>query len=475
MHSICRTPTRIATAAAAMLLSALSPHPAIAADPEMSRGWYRIPYANGTDVKVSNDHLTHKPPTRIDLKGTGGSGQHRVVAAAAGRVRFVVDSFSEKRPDGNPCNNNYVWIEHPNGEWTKYSHFVKNSVSRTAGIKVGDQVQAGTFLGLEGDVGCATGVHLHFEVGVPADPADPIDSQGFLKGGSANNRIPRICGIKGNKFVDGQTVEATGLLPGAREVAHHGVPSSKYQALFDRVASCGYRLDWIDGFAKGGDVFYNIVFRPNPQGHGWVAFHGLTGAQYQQRFDEWVGEKKLRPTHVDSYAVGGELRYAAVFEAGSGPALAAYHGVAAQQHQQRFDDLTKDGFVPQVLSVASVGGQRRFTGVYVKQSVGAFEARQALTAAQYQAAFDANAQAGRRLTYLNAYEHGGQPNFSAIWAAQPPVALHARHGLSRAQYQQEWQQSTGTGNGMTTQAVTGYVDGGKVRYAAFWTRPAAQP
>ena len=41
--------------------------------------------------------------------------------------------------------------------------------------------------------------------------------------------------------------------------------------------------------------------------------------------------------------------------------------------------------------------------------------------------------------------------------------------MSGAQYQQEWQQNTG--DGMTTRGVTGYVDGGSVRYAAFWITP----
>ena len=48
-------------------------------------------------------------------------------------------------------------------------------MTEDAGLSVGDSVSAGTFLGCEDDVGCASGTHLHFEVGVPEDPADPID------------------------------------------------------------------------------------------------------------------------------------------------------------------------------------------------------------------------------------------------------------------------------------------------------------
>jgi hypothetical protein len=125
------------------------------------------------------------------MKGTAGSvgGEYKIVAARAGTIYKIVDSFSENRPDGDPCNNNYVWIRHGT-EWTKYSHLQKDSVRGTAGLREGDTVAAGRFLGYEDDVGCANGQHLHFEVAVPTDPADPINSQGFIKG---TNRVPRMC------------------------------------------------------------------------------------------------------------------------------------------------------------------------------------------------------------------------------------------------------------------------------------------
>jgi hypothetical protein len=178
-----------------------------------SAGTYRIPYQSGTNVEVTRDHLSHEPPTRIDMHGVDGDEPYRIVAAADGVIRFLVDRFSEQRPDRTPCNNNYVWIEHDNGEWTKYSHMRHRSTSRDAGLAVGDRVRAGTFLGFEGAVGCAHGEHLHFEVGVPIDPDDPIDDDGFLRGGSARNRIPRICGISGQTFVDGETYRAASCTP----------------------------------------------------------------------------------------------------------------------------------------------------------------------------------------------------------------------------------------------------------------------
>ncbi|HEX8355477.1 MAG TPA: hypothetical protein VF611_21395, partial [Pyrinomonadaceae bacterium] len=80
---------------------------------ERSRGVYRIPYDDGTSVVVGRDFNDHTPLGRIDMSGTGGNGEYRIVAAADGVVRFVVDNFSKTGLDGDkePCTNNYVWIE----------------------------------------------------------------------------------------------------------------------------------------------------------------------------------------------------------------------------------------------------------------------------------------------------------------------------------------------------------------------------
>src|SRR5215213_8602122 len=202
-----RASQRFALAALAALCFATS-----AAAQEKSKGVYRIPFESGTSVGVTNDFNKHKPLGRIDMSGKGGGGEYKIVAAADGTVRYVVDNFSKQvdSDSGEPCTNNYVWIEHANGEWTKYSHMQQNSSTQKARIKVGQFVRAGTYLGDEGKVGCAGGDHLHFEVGVPR-ATDPVTTTGgFLQDndGSKRNRDPRICGIAGGVFKSGESYEA---------------------------------------------------------------------------------------------------------------------------------------------------------------------------------------------------------------------------------------------------------------------------
>jgi hypothetical protein len=389
-------------------------------------------------------------------------------------VRHVVDGFDArldcKDLAASEKKNNYVRIEHANGEWTKYTHMAKGS-SAKAGLKVGTFVKAGAVLGTESDVGCASGDHLHFEVGVPKAGGGITAVGGFLtdNAGSARNRIPRICGVDGGVLESSVTYTARtvpGSIPaGAAEVARHGVPARDYQCLFDQALAAGYAPDRIDGFDVGGQVFYNAVFRP--ASGVTAASHGLTAAQYQKRFDDLTG-KGYRPHAVDVYATPAGLRYAAIFRRAGGPAFRAYHGLTAEAHQQRMDAWTAEGYRPRNVAVASSGGQRRYAAIYEKVDIGHWQAKSQLTAAQYQQAFDANARAGRHLAYLNAYVHGGTPYFSAIWSSKAGAGETARHGLTGAQYQQAWEQQTSQGR--RTRDVTGYAVGGSARYAAYWRK-----
>jgi len=82
----------------------------------------------------------------IDFKGPIGSP---IFAAADGRVTFA----GPKSGYGNA-----IEITHGNGMLTRYAHLSR------IGVKVGQQVTAGTTIGGLGSTGRSTGPHLHFEV-----------------------------------------------------------------------------------------------------------------------------------------------------------------------------------------------------------------------------------------------------------------------------------------------------------------------
>jgi len=187
--------------------------PIIVAAYPLSHGYYRIPYDDGVGFRVSRDHTSHDPPIKEDWVSLayGPLSSIPIVAAADGRIRQISDANTvccSDKANGVNCSacNNFVWIEHSNGEWTKYSHFQTGSVTFVAGLDTNDCVVQGQLLGYEGDVGhtsgsgslnrpqtvCSTplvdttrkcGIHLHWEVRMTSQNSDL--------------RVPILCGVLG--------------------------------------------------------------------------------------------------------------------------------------------------------------------------------------------------------------------------------------------------------------------------------------
>jgi hypothetical protein len=99
-------------------------------------------------------------------------------------------------------------------------------------------------------------------------------------------------------------------------------------------------------FAVAGQAKAEVLFAAVWEQAGGPAFqarHNLTAAQFQQTFDQLVGQG-FRPRAISGYAVGGEPRFAAIWEQAGGPAFQARHNLTAAQFQQTFDQLVGQGF-----------------------------------------------------------------------------------------------------------------------------------
>ena len=183
-------------------------------------GEYRIPYSNGVEINVNRDFTNHASPVTRSFDLAAKNPPVFIRAAASGWVRFIEDDFSETGPGKK---NNFVWIEHPYpycpvdsakanwpgkpanyeqtckpcnkafcNEWTFYYHMSRNSVTgiteNSAGLEVGDWIEAGELLGVEDDVGFADGKHLHWHVAV-IDPSWIPNPTGDTEGGDYEHEI----------------------------------------------------------------------------------------------------------------------------------------------------------------------------------------------------------------------------------------------------------------------------------------------
>lgn len=114
--------------------------------------------------RVSSGFGVRQHPTLHTLRHHDGidiAGPHQYVrAAASGRVIGVGYSSSLGR---------YVTVDHLNSYQTVYGHLA------LTGVQVGQWLAIGETLGITGNTGWATGVHLHYSVLKHQQPVDPAD------------------------------------------------------------------------------------------------------------------------------------------------------------------------------------------------------------------------------------------------------------------------------------------------------------
>ena len=256
----------------------------------------------------------------------------------------------------------------------------------------------------------------------------------------------------------GRSYEATGL----------GVPDSDYQKAFNVHARHGFELFLVDGYDLEGRTYMNFVFR-TATGTPWRARHGLNASAYQQEFDKQVKHGPYCLRWVDSYLKGHSIRYAVVFTRNNCRGQVAYHGYSPSQHQKRFENLSKNGWSPVNVSVASVNGNRYYTAFYEKRR-GGHLLKTFLTRDQFARLNEQQKKAGRRLAYMNAYIHdkGVLPRFVGIWNSK----VSGGEYLPNVYGPKMMDQGNRLGKkGYYVRFVTGYGVGSGHRFDAFWYKP----
>ncbi|MBB5867843.1 murein DD-endopeptidase MepM/ murein hydrolase activator NlpD [Allocatelliglobosispora scoriae] len=404
-------------------------------------------------------------------------------AVAAGKAVIVIDGTPDNlkpgafpKPTPKQVGGNQVWLQHPDGTMTWYTHMQQGSVT----VAKGDTVEAGQVLGLLGTSGNSSAPHIHIEVRKASNGDSPLRpyqiADAWMIDQAANSPFnpdsPLWVPANGRAVPNSTMIiwpEASRPAwypPNKDEIVQYAIPAASYQVVTDRLVKAGYRPVWIDAHEQDGSVFFNVIFHP-ADGVSWTAGHGMTSAQYQSAHDA-AGKSGHRLINVTSYLQGGTVRYAAVFAKLAGPTMAAYHGLDGTAHTAQFNALAAAGYHPVNISIVSPDGNPQFTAFYHKEDVGGFIANSFTTAADYQTAWTANSKAGLHLTYLSACQHGGGFRLSAIWQKTAPGkgGTVGKHGISGAQLGTELDARQKAG--LLTRAVAGWTDGKSVSFGAAW-------
>ncbi len=205
--------------------------------------------------------------------------------------------------------------------------------------------------------------------------------------------------------------------------ARHGMTSAQYQQTFDELVGQGYRLTWVSGYGHWGlgyedEPLYAAIWEKR-SGPEWVARHGLTPEQYRQVFDELVGQG-YRLTQVSVYSANLQEMYAAIWEKRSGPEWVARHGLTSEQYQQVSDELVGQGYrLTQVSGYRVSNSTLNYAAIWEKNDGREWVSRYDLTSAEYQQAFDELVGQGYRLTKVGGYDDvSNETIYAAIWGKE---------------------------------------------------------
>ena len=101
-----------------------------------------------------------------------------------------------------------------------------------------------------------------------------------------------------------------------------------------------------------------------------------------------------------------------------------------------------------------VGNEERYAALWEKTGDSPWVAKHGMTSARYQKEFDKLTKDGFRLVHVTGSSVAGAYRFAAIWEKSTGAPWVARHNMTSDQYQQEFTKLTNDGYRLLT--VTGY-------------------
>ena len=117
--------------------------------------------------------LSHKG---VDIGWSSVEKNNEIHANCKGIVYEIQDNqVNNKKSTGKKTWGNYVYVKHPNGMFTRYAH-LKIGIP----VKVGQEVDENTIVGIMGNSGNSYGRHLHFEVATAYSSSKRINPTKYL-------------------------------------------------------------------------------------------------------------------------------------------------------------------------------------------------------------------------------------------------------------------------------------------------------
>ena len=258
--------------------------------------------------------------------------------------------------------------------------------------------------------------------------------------------------------------------------AYHGLTGAQHQSKFNSLSAQGFRIISLSVYGDPDDPRYAAVWIQRP-GPAWVAVHGVDSAGYQSFFNNSTAQGYV-PVLVSATGAISNAKFAAVFEQGIVGAWFARHGMPSgpEANAGTFQNLNKTAknqkMILRSVAIYGTASDHRYAAVwhanplFVKWHVHPSD-----TGASYQGVFNAETQLpGYQLaSYRAAYVSlSGDHIYCSVFKDDVVGGWVARHGMTAADYQAEFNKQTAAG--LYPICVQGGGSGDNTRYAAIFAK-----
>jgi CubicO group peptidase (beta-lactamase class C family) len=223
-------------------------------------------------------------------------------------------------------------------------------------------------------------------------------------------------------YVDGTTVNGTTLFsaiwdlsPGPAFVARHNLSPADLQTQDDAMKAAGFHITSLNGYAAGSSELYAAIWEAGSISTRFIHF-GMTSAQYQADFNTQLAAN-LKLVHVSGFESGGVDKYAAIWDVRPDPAAwSARHNLDALGLITAIGSATSSGQSIVDLDSYNVGGQQRFAVIFDTNAkkplkLALHESRTDFQQSQV----DLYRQGYAPLTVVGSAPSSGSEGYTAIW------------------------------------------------------------
>jgi hypothetical protein len=201
--------------------------------------------------------------------------------------------------------------------------------------------------------------------------------------------------------------------PTVRWQSWHGVSGAVLQQKLDELTPQGFVPVVLVGYATRDGTRFAGVWR-REGGAPWAARFDMDREGLVRQVENRKNEGFV-PVSISGYAVDGQTRYAAIWRRRPGATWESRSDLTAAEYQAWFDRLTPQGYVPVDVSVYPIGGQMRFAAIWERVSGTSWEARHHLTQTEH-ASFTARQGGQGYSPYIIApYPLNGTVAYAGAW------------------------------------------------------------